>query len=81
MLPDSTLKVLDGIASKGERSRFISEAVLYFVRAHSVQTLRDKLRVGYQSNAERNLKLAADWFPIDNDIWQNQKSKNKRKSK
>ena len=81
MLPDSTLKVLDRVASKGERSRFVSEAVLYFVRAHSAQTLRDKLRDGYQANTKNSLQLAEDWLPIDNDIWQNQKSTNKPKNK
>jgi hypothetical protein len=35
MLPDTTVKVLDRVAPKGDRSRFISQAVLHYVQTQS----------------------------------------------
>ena len=33
MLPESTLAVLDRVATKGNRSRLVSDAVLHYVEA------------------------------------------------
>jgi metal-responsive CopG/Arc/MetJ family transcriptional regulator len=35
ILPDATVAVLDRIASKGSRSRLISQAVLHYVKTQS----------------------------------------------
>jgi CopG family transcriptional regulator/antitoxin EndoAI len=65
ILPDTTLKVLDRVAPKGNRSHFISQAVLYYVHSVSKQNLRDQLKAGYQANAEENLDIALEWFPLE----------------
>ena len=41
VLPDKTVAVLDRVAAKGARSRFIDQAVLHFVEAKGRQTLRE----------------------------------------
>jgi CopG family transcriptional regulator/antitoxin EndoAI len=80
ILPDKTAEVLDKVASKGNRSSLISEAVLYYVRARGAQTLRDQLKAGYIADANESLKVAAEWFPLEEEAWQ--KSNNpKKKSK
>ena len=33
-------------------------------------SLQEQLKVGYQANAERNLAVAAEWFPLEEEAWQ-----------
>jgi len=82
MLPDRTLAVLDRVAPRGNRSRFVSEAVLHYVETKGQQSLREQLKAGYLANADENLKIAAQWFPLEEQAWQKsrpgQKAKRKR---
>ena len=85
-LPEQTLSVLDRVASKGNRSRFITRAVHFYVENQGKQNLRDQLKAGYLANAARDLELATEWFPVDEEAYstfENQKprstAKNKRK--
>jgi len=65
VLPDKTVAVLDRVAAKGvRRSRFIDRAVLHFVETQGTRTLREQLKAGYRANAERDLAIAAEWFPL-----------------
>ncbi len=57
MLPDATLKVLDRLAPKGDRSRFISQAVL-------------RLKQGALAHAQLDLEIAEEWFPVEQESWQ-----------
>jgi CopG family transcriptional regulator/antitoxin EndoAI len=69
VLPDATIKVLDRVAPRGERSRFISQAVLHYVETAGKRSLREQLKAGYQANAARNLAIAAEWFPPEEEAW------------
>jgi len=69
VLPDTTLRVLDRVAPKGDRSRFISQAVLHYVESIGKKSLKQQLKAGYQANAERNLEIAAEWFPLEEAAW------------
>ena len=81
MLPEKTLAVLDRVASKGNRSRLVSDAVLHYVETHGKQSLRQQLKAGYTANADESLKIAAEWFPLEEEAWQNSRAKVKAKSK
>jgi CopG family transcriptional regulator/antitoxin EndoAI len=81
MLPEKTLAVLDRVASRGNRSRFVSEAVLHYVETKGKQSLREQLKAGYLANAEENLKIAAEWFPLEEQAWQKPQPDQKAKSK
>ena len=70
MLPDATVKVLDRLAPKGDRSRFISQAVLHYVESHSVANLRERLKQGALANAKLDLEIAEEWFPVEQEAWQ-----------
>lgn len=65
VLPDETISVLDRVTSTGTRSAFISRAVLHYIETQSRQSLRQKLEAGYRANTERDLALAAEWFPLE----------------
>jgi metal-responsive CopG/Arc/MetJ family transcriptional regulator len=78
MLPDETLAVLDRVATRGGRSRFVSRAVLHYVKSHGKQNLRERLKAGYQANAQESLKIALEWFPLEEEAWQKTKPQGKR---
>ena len=65
VLPDTTVAVLDRVATKGSRSRFIDRAVRHYVETQGRDSLREQLKAGYRANAERSLAIAADWFPLE----------------
>src|SRR5580658_9355897 len=71
MLPEKTLAVLDRVAPKGNRSQFVSRAVLHYVETQGKQSLREQLKAGYLANADENLKIAAEWFSLEEQAWQN----------
>lgn len=33
------------------------------------RTLRDQLKAGYRANAERDLAIAAEWLPLEEEAW------------
>ena len=70
ILPDATLKVLDRVAAKGDRSRFISQAVLHYVQTHGAANLRERLKQGALANARLDLEITKDWFPVEQEAWQ-----------
>lgn len=70
MLPNETLAVLDRVTTRGGRSRFISRAVLHYVQSHGRQNLRERLKAGYQANAQENLEIALEWYPLEEEAWQ-----------
>jgi CopG family transcriptional regulator / antitoxin EndoAI len=70
MLPDQTVRMLDKIAVKGDRSRFISQAVLYYVQAQSKANLRERLKQGALANAKLDLEISGEWFPVEQEAWQ-----------
>ena len=70
VLPDATAAILDRHAPRGNRSRFIDRAVLQFVRAPGTVNLRERLKAGALANAELNLEIAGEWFPVEREAWQ-----------
>ena len=70
VLPDATISVLDRVATRGTRSQFISKAVLHFIEARGKQSLREQLKTGYSVNGRRDLEIAAEWFPLEEEAAQ-----------
>ena len=81
MLPEKTLAVLDRVAPRGNRSHFVSRAVLHYVETQGKQNLREQLKAGYLANADESLKIAAEWFPLEEQAWQKSQPGRKAKSK
>lgn len=69
ILPERTVAVFDRVTAKGGRSRFIDHAVLHYIETQGRQSLRARLRAGYLANAEENLAIATDWFPLEEEVW------------
>jgi CopG family transcriptional regulator / antitoxin EndoAI len=75
-LPDDTLVEIERLAPKSdspettlrERSRFINEAVIFYIKEKNKQALRDLVKEGAIARSERDLALAQEWFVLDEEI-------------
>ena len=68
-LPDATIKMIDRVAKKGDRSFFISEAVKHYVTSTGKARLRRLLKEEALRYAERDLRLAEEWSALDEAPW------------
>ena len=68
-LPTATILKIDGLTNKGDRSRFIDQAVHYYVEAVGQKQLKAALKEGSLRNAVRDSSIAAEWFHIDETVW------------
>jgi CopG family transcriptional regulator / antitoxin EndoAI len=63
------------VIEKGDRSRFINEAVPYYITQKALVNLREQLKQGAIQRAERDLGLVKEWFNLEEEVWhKNQKS-------
>jgi len=70
ILPTATVAVLDKVAPKGNRSALIDRAIRHYVKTQSQQNLRERLKQEALANADRDLQMAAEWFPLEEEAWQ-----------
>ncbi len=68
-LPSYTIKLIDRVVEKGERSRVIDTAVLEYIKKTSKDNLRKRLKQGAMSNAAHDLAFAEEWFSVDEEVW------------
>lgn len=67
-LPVPTVRLLDRVAGKGERSRLIDYAVRSVIDRQGRSNLRKLLREGATQRAQRDRVLAEDWFRLDDGV-------------
>ena len=68
-LPEETLRLLDRVAGKGDRSRLIDEAVRYYIDEKGRSEIKKRLKEGAIRRAARDLQLTEEWFPLDEEAW------------
>jgi len=68
-LPEETFRLIDRAAERGDRSRFIDQAVRHFVRERRRGRLRALLKEGALRQAERDLLLSEEWFGLEDEAW------------
>lgn len=68
VLPDTTVALLDRVAPKGNRSKFISEAVVHLVETREKKKFREELKAYYIANAQYNREIAAEWAPLEEEV-------------
>ncbi|MEH2212897.1 MAG: pentapeptide repeat-containing protein [Nostoc sp.] len=54
--------------AKGDRSRFINEAVQYYITQKALINLREQLKEGAIQRAERDLGLVEEWFDLEEEL-------------
>ncbi len=78
ILPDKTVAVLDRVARKGDRSRFIDRAVRHFIETAARANLRERLRQEAIETAGRDLAMAAEWLPLEEEAARSTEGRTKR---
>ena len=68
-LPSEVMDAVRKEAEPGGYSKFIAEAVTYYIREQRRSALRERLIAGYQAGAERDQALAEEWRPLENQVW------------
>ncbi len=69
-LPEETIRLIDRVAEKGDRSRFINEAVKSYIKEVGRANLRKRLKEGAIHEAELDRGLAEEWYTLDEEAWQ-----------
>lgn len=70
IMAEETLRLLDRVAPRGHRSRLISDAVTRYVASRGRKNLAEQLKAGALANAKRDLAIADEWFPLEDEAWQ-----------
>lgn len=69
-LPESTVRLVERLAGKGERSRLVDQALRQYLRGVTKKTLRKRLKEGAIRRAERDRAVAEEWFFVEEETWQ-----------
>ena len=69
-LPSDVMDAVREEAAPRGYSKFIAEAVTYYVRERQRSALRERLIAGYQASAEHDQALAEEWRPLEEEVWQ-----------
>jgi len=72
-LPNSTVNLIQRVATKGNRSQLIDVALRHYVQSVGQSILRRRLKEGAINRAEESLEIAAEWFSLDEEVWAKQK--------
>ena len=65
-------EVMDAVREEAEPrgySRFIAEAVTYYIQEQRRSALRERLIAGYQASAESDQALAEEWRHAEEELW------------
>ena len=69
-LPEKTVQLIDRLAQKGDRSRLINEAIVRYIEEVGRSNLRNQIKKGAIERAERDLEIAKEYFPLEEETWQ-----------
>jgi CopG family transcriptional regulator / antitoxin EndoAI len=68
-LPEETVRLIDRVSEKGDRSRLIDKAVKLYVADARRASLRKRLKEGALRRADRDLGLAEESFFLEEEAW------------
>ena len=64
-LREQTVRLLDRVAGKRQRSNLIDRAVVRYIEEEGRANLRKRLAEGARATADEDLRIAAEWFPLE----------------
>ncbi len=68
-IPQATLEKVDALTERGDRSKFIDQAVHFYVDAIGHKQLQKSLKEGALRQANRDVDIATQWFQVDESVW------------
>jgi CopG family transcriptional regulator/antitoxin EndoAI len=69
-LPAQTVQLLDRVAPKGDRSRYIDQAVRECATRQSQKNLRRLLKEGALAHYDEDRQMAEEWFFLEEEAWE-----------
>ena len=64
-LPETTIRMMDRVVKKGERSTLIDAAVMFYVKETGKANLRKSLQEGALARTNRDLKMSEEWAKLE----------------
>lgn len=68
-LPEQTVNLIEQMTDKRNISRFVEDAVKYYIEHAGKIRLREQLKQGAAKRAERDLKLSQEWNGLEDSGW------------
>lgn len=68
-LPQNLMQEVRAMTPARGQSKFIAEAVQYYIERQRLIELRERLIAGYQANADADAAIAAEWEPLEDEAW------------
>ena len=68
-LPSEVMDAVREEAAPRGYSKFIAEAVTYYIQERRRSALRERLIAGYQASAKHDQTLAEEWRPLEEEVW------------
>lgn len=69
-LPEDTIQLIGKIVKRGDRSRFIDEAVKYYIDKLNKKNLKNQIKEGAIRRFDRDLQIVEEWFSLEEEAWQ-----------
>jgi hypothetical protein len=69
ILPEQTIRTIDRMAPRGERSRFIDKAVRHYVAQRSAEALHEQLKQAAIRDRDLDLEITDEWSAVDLETW------------
>jgi len=72
-LPEETVRLMDRVAPKGDRSYLVNEAVTRYIAQVGRERLRRRLQEGATARADRDRAIAAEWAGLEDETWRRER--------
>lgn len=74
-LSKDTILLLNRVAARGDRSRLLDTAVRSYIKEAGKENIRKLLKEGALKRTERDLAMTREWFPFEQEAWQERSRK------
>lgn len=68
-IPKETMNQVREVAPSRGYSKFVTEALEYFLEEKHKKALRERLIAGYKANAAADVEMAEEWQAVEDEAW------------
>ncbi len=68
-LPEQTAYLIEQMTDEMNRSRFVEDAVKYYIEHVGKIRIREHLKQGAVRRAERDLRITREWNDLEDNTW------------
>jgi len=69
ILPEDTIRTIDRLARRGQRSGFIHRAVQHYVATAGPEAVQERLKRAAIRDRDLDLEISHDWLAVDQEQW------------